>query len=256
MRRFIRWLNKRFGTFDLLPEYFTAAASQMQNILWGALLPFLAWGIWFIVSTPPTWVNLLAVGFALFLAGYYVWRADHLRLLQKIEITRLRVQSWVVDGREGRAHYFEVLNTSEALSIHGIRVELEAMKPEVDNLDWLPVPLQQKHDNPPHGIPHARTFDLNPGEHKDIDLVSSFTGDKFFTIHHIVGHGVNQRVPASGKHLLKVLVTAQGKSSARAVRCGSQFFSVNQETVKNKRSAVLRVAKLANMISQLSRVAK
>jgi len=33
MRHIFKWLNKRFGTFDLLPEYFTAAASQMQILL-------------------------------------------------------------------------------------------------------------------------------------------------------------------------------------------------------------------------------
>jgi hypothetical protein len=95
MQRFIKWLNKRFGTFDLLPEYFTAAAGAMQNILWGALLPFLAWGIWFIVGTPPMWINATAIGVALFLAGYYVWRADHVRLQQSIEIF---FHFWLLSG--------------------------------------------------------------------------------------------------------------------------------------------------------------
>jgi len=75
-----------------LPEYFTAAASQMQNILWGALLPFVAWGIWFIVSNPPMWINATAIGLALFLAGYYVWRADHVRLLPKFEVSEVCAQ--------------------------------------------------------------------------------------------------------------------------------------------------------------------
>jgi len=86
MRRFFKWLSRRFGTFDLLPEYFTAAGRRMQDILWGALLPFLAWGIWFIVSTPPIWINVTAVGFALFMAGYYVWRADHVRIIPKMRL--------------------------------------------------------------------------------------------------------------------------------------------------------------------------
>jgi hypothetical protein len=81
-----RWLKRRFATLDWLPEYFTAAAKTMQDILWGALLPFVAWGIWFIVSNPPTWVNATAIGTALFLAGYYVWRADHVRLIPRFEV--------------------------------------------------------------------------------------------------------------------------------------------------------------------------
>jgi hypothetical protein len=91
MRRIFKWLNKRFGTLDLLPEYFTAAGRRMQDVLWGALLPFVVWGIWFIVSTPPTWVNVTAVGIALFLAGYYVWRADHGRLIPGMNVLGPRI---------------------------------------------------------------------------------------------------------------------------------------------------------------------
>jgi hypothetical protein len=86
MSRLLAWIYKRFGTFDLLPQYFMAAGQQIQNVLWGALLPFLIWGIWFIVSNPPAWVNVTAVGVALFLAGYFVWKADHVRLIPKLGV--------------------------------------------------------------------------------------------------------------------------------------------------------------------------
>jgi hypothetical protein len=54
----------------------------------GAGVLAVGWGLWFIVGTPPTWVNWLAVFIALFLAGYYVWRADHLRFIPRLEISR------------------------------------------------------------------------------------------------------------------------------------------------------------------------
>jgi hypothetical protein len=96
-----QWLKRRFATFDWLPEYFTSAARTMQDILWGALLPFVAWGIWFIVSNPPTWVNATAIGTALFLAGYYVWRADHIRLIPGFKIDSYALQeSDTIDGLE------------------------------------------------------------------------------------------------------------------------------------------------------------
>lgn len=215
MRRIFTWLNKRFGTFDLLPEYFTAAGQQIQNVLWGALLPFLAWGIWFIVGTPPTWVNATAVGVALFLSGYYVWRADHIRLQQRIKIGRVTRQRWTVPIEHGipgatrgaDAFYFEVIGTSEAMSMHNVHVSLAEIIPQVENFEWLPVPLRQKHDHNWHG---AKEFDLNPSERKNIDFISALVGDDFFDVMHLVP-GVNQRVPVeSGRHYrLKVEVTAQ-----------------------------------------------
>jgi hypothetical protein len=92
MRPIVQWFKRRFTSFDLLPEYFTAAAKEMQNVLWGALLPFVGWGIWFIVSTPPAWVNWMAVLLAVLLGGYYTWRADHIRLLPRFEVKRFHVQ--------------------------------------------------------------------------------------------------------------------------------------------------------------------
>ena len=211
MRRIFKWLNKRFGTFDLLPKYFTAAAGAMQNILWGALLPFLAWGIWFIVSSPPTWVNVTAIGVALFLAGYYVWRADHVRLQQKIVVTRVIPQKWEHEQNNvvglATAYYFEIVNTSEAVSIKGASAKLAEIRPAVANFEWLPVPLLQKHDNPFPGIPHAKTFQLNPGEPVHIDLVSAFQCEEHINVRHIV-QMVNTLIPA-GRYELKVMITAE-----------------------------------------------
>ncbi len=208
MRRFIRWLKRRFSTFDLLPEYFTAAASQMQNILWGALLPFLAWGIWFVVSTPPTWINVTALGLALFMAGYYVWRADHVRLQQKIEVTRVRTHSWPHrDGGEGTQYYIEIVNKSEAATIHGVRVQLLEIIPEIENRDWLPIPLHLQHDNPISGV-LAQSFDLHPSEPKNIDLFTTVAGSNVAHISHIVS-GADLRVPITGRCRLRVMVNAE-----------------------------------------------
>jgi hypothetical protein len=108
MRRIFTWLNKRFRTFDLLPEYFTAAGSQMQDILWGALLPFLAWGIWFVLGNPPMWVNATAIGLALFMAGYYVWRADHVRLLPQLKANGICLQETPTSFETITAIYVQV----------------------------------------------------------------------------------------------------------------------------------------------------
>jgi hypothetical protein len=142
-----------------------------------------------------------------FLQGIFVWRADHARLEQRISIIQVFKQSWSVHARDATAYYFEVVNKSEALTIRAIRVQLAEISPEVENLNWLPVILHQKHDNAP--LPQrAKNFDLNPGEPKHIDLVSAFVQDDHFEIEHIVS-GVNREVRGAGHHRLKVMVTAE-----------------------------------------------
>jgi hypothetical protein len=129
--------------------------------------------------------------------------------MQNISITRLRDQKDKVGGRDWVMYYFEVVNKSEALTIEWVHAQLEEMIPEVKNLDWLPVPLQQKHDNSLLGNARKTDFNLNPSEHKHIDLVSAFYGDDHFTVHHIVGAGVNQTVPLAGRHRLRIRTTAK-----------------------------------------------
>jgi hypothetical protein len=206
IRKVFRWIAKRFHTLDRLPEYFDAAAGQMQDILWGALLPFLAWGIWFIVSTPPTWINVTAIGSALFMAGYYVWRADHLRLEKKIEVTQVRRHTWDRGVKLGVQYYFEIVNKSEGMTIHQIRAQLKEMIPEIENISWLPIVLHQQHDNV---TPYAQSFDLAPSEPKHLDLLTGIDGEKYFNVSHILGPSVRAVVQITGKHRLKVMITGE-----------------------------------------------
>jgi hypothetical protein len=147
----------------------------------------------------------------LFFAGYYVWRADYVRLQRRICITKVFDQKWWHGDfkRDAIAYYFEIVNKSEALSIHGVRVQLAEISPMVLNFNWLPVLLHQRHDNPLQGTDYKRTFDLNPSEPKHIDFVSALVGSTFFVVEHIAGAGVNQRVPLTGRHRLRVMVTAE-----------------------------------------------
>jgi hypothetical protein len=83
-----RWLK----TFNLFLEYLQAAGRHWQEILGGVSVPFLLWGGWFIVGNPPAWINWIAVLLALLIAGYYTWRADHVRLMPKFVVEALHVQ--------------------------------------------------------------------------------------------------------------------------------------------------------------------
>ncbi len=83
-----QWFKRRFRELDLLEIYFPLVFTRWQAALWGGSVLAVGWGIHFIVAltTPPAWVNWLAVLFALFFVGYYVWRVDHLKLISKFEV--------------------------------------------------------------------------------------------------------------------------------------------------------------------------
>jgi len=84
---------------------------------------------------------------------------------------------------------------------------LKEIRPSAPNFGWLPVTLLQKHDNPLPGVPHSKTFNLNPGEPIHIDLVSAFQRDQHISIRHIVNM-INTLIPA-GRYELQVMITAE-----------------------------------------------
>jgi hypothetical protein len=91
MRRIAKFFKKRWNTYAFLREYFHAIGQEWQDLLWGPGVLAVLWGIWFLVGSPPTSVNWMAIVVALFLAGYYVWRAEHVRLLPGLEFGGARV---------------------------------------------------------------------------------------------------------------------------------------------------------------------
>ncbi len=131
--------------------------------------------------------SLSAVGFVIatvvFIAGYQIWRDDHLRLQPKLQVSRVVLQSLTQatypntppppnkKTGESAAYYFEIVGIGEACTIQDVQVQLAKINPEVRNLEWLPVHLFQKHDNATG--PRAKSFDLHPGAVKHIDLVSA-----------------------------------------------------------------------------------
>jgi hypothetical protein len=196
----------------LLWQYWQAFKSTAWEIFWGASVIGIAFGIYTLFYAPSKLLLLLYLLGVSLVAGYYTWRADHVRLQQKLCITKVYEQKWmIVPEDQAVAYYFEVVNRSEAETIHGVHVQLENMIPEVENLNWLPIPLRQKHDNPLAGTDYKRDFDLNPSERKHIDFVSAHCGGDHFDVEHIAGAGINRSVPVIGQdhHRLRVMITAQ-----------------------------------------------
>jgi hypothetical protein len=82
---------QKFRQTHLVFQYFTLLAVAWQALLWGGSMLAVAWGIRFIVGEWPTWVNWTAILIAVFVAGYYTWRTDHVRLIPGIKVIGVRV---------------------------------------------------------------------------------------------------------------------------------------------------------------------
>jgi hypothetical protein len=84
------WFKRRFKSFDLLPDYFRSAALHWQDVLWGASVLAIGFAVWWFLGNPsPRIIGLYLVS-AMFVAGYYVWRADHVRLMPKLTLGDVR----------------------------------------------------------------------------------------------------------------------------------------------------------------------
>jgi hypothetical protein len=150
-------------------------------------------------------VVVLCLFVALFVSGLENYRRLRPRLAIKPEPM---LQEWI-DTTEGpcQAYYIEVANLSEETTIEDVNVRLEAIRPEVLNLNWLPVNLHIKHDNNPGR--YMQHFSLNPGEKRHIDLAGLAGNSPKISIEHIV-QGVNKFIP---KGSYELTVTASGKNT-------------------------------------------
>ena len=97
--RLIKWLKSKLGTFDYFWDYIEAAYNHFNDIFWGVAvvgavyaIPFLIYGLSSQFRQFPSWLNWLAIVMAVLLAGYYVWRPYHIRLIPKIRVAGVHFQ--------------------------------------------------------------------------------------------------------------------------------------------------------------------
>jgi hypothetical protein len=196
-------------------SYCKAFIKLWWEVFWGATVLGILFTLYTLWHSPARMWFLGYVLIVVFLTGYYLWRDNYIRLEQKLEITRVQTQEWMIPqgaanaGHLTRAYYFEVLNLSEGATIENVRVQLKSMIPGVSNLDWLPIHLRLKHDSPTDGQKYTQSFDLNPREPRNIDFVSALEGDNRFSICHVAGWA-NDKVPFDTEgNRLQVMVTAK-----------------------------------------------
>jgi hypothetical protein len=101
MRQFRTWLMKQLEKLLLMPDYFRALAKEWLNILFGETLVGIGFLVWWSLGAPTNHALVVVFVIAMFVAGYYAWRAHHARLTPRLEICGACVQDTPVLGDLG-----------------------------------------------------------------------------------------------------------------------------------------------------------
>src|ERR1039457_3417890 len=109
MRRMSGWLKTRVKTFSLLLKYGKAIAKEWMNILFGETVIGAMFLIWWAIVNPKNPPLILIFVAAIFVAGYFVWRADHIRLTPKFKVDKIIVQRTETEDPNTIKMYVQVI---------------------------------------------------------------------------------------------------------------------------------------------------
>jgi predicted membrane metal-binding protein len=111
MRSFSAWITRQFQKLLLLPDYFRALAREWLNILFGETLVGIAFLLWWALANPPNPRLILAFIAAMFVAGYYAWRAEHIRLVPKFTIREAKIQPTETESPTEMNMFIQIIPT-------------------------------------------------------------------------------------------------------------------------------------------------
>jgi hypothetical protein len=201
-----------------LADFIMGKMSPDRKAVWDAMwiTPKWGWKVWIIGLLVITVLMLFEGSYRLQHATIKAARLKQQELEAKltpslyIEEEPL-LQTWTItpSGVPARSYYIGVKNTSVATTIEHVKARLTRIEPMVTNLEWLPIALHIKHDNPilfgdPTFTP-AFEFTLNPGDMVHVDLVSAMQHSPTITVEHVVPN-INKSMPP-GRYKLTILVT-------------------------------------------------
>jgi hypothetical protein len=78
--------------FKLLWEYLLAFKATAWEIFWGASMAGIIFGLCTLEWAPSKTVLLLYLLLVTFMAGYAMWKADHIRLMPKLKVTEFKIE--------------------------------------------------------------------------------------------------------------------------------------------------------------------
>jgi hypothetical protein len=138
MRSIGQWFRRRFKELDLLEDYFPLLFTRWQAALWGGSVLAVAFGWHFVTADWPYPVRVTACVAALFFAGYYVWRADHVRLMPKLSMGDISMTYTGTGVPNQKRRYVQVLVKCETEGpINNCRGQLLRVSNWVEDSDGL-----------------------------------------------------------------------------------------------------------------------
>jgi hypothetical protein len=99
MRRFWKFLKSHYRSYDLLLDYLGSVKYAGWDVMWAPVLPSIVyWLLWFLPNPPAWWITLIYGLWLVVVAGYFLWRPNHVRFIPNIKITRaLQQETPVMD---------------------------------------------------------------------------------------------------------------------------------------------------------------
>src|SRR5437763_932413 len=86
-------------------EYWISVWNHAWEIWWGAGVIGAICTVWTLYYAPSRWILGWVAAWVFLVAGYYAWRADHLRLVKKISITLVPGEPWTIaQGQANAGH--------------------------------------------------------------------------------------------------------------------------------------------------------
>jgi hypothetical protein len=169
------------------------------------------WEVWLIV-----FLTFLILG--LIEGSFRQHSAITARLKPKAVFKKLDFHTWDLQGGEiGTQYYVEVFNSSTVHTIHDVRVQLMEIAPLSENIK-TPVFLHIQHDAPERFEDSIKSFDLNPEESKNVDLVAGASHGSGFRVCHVSGSPeMDKTVSAHVKRVLRVEIKARDLPPASAL---------------------------------------
>jgi hypothetical protein len=163
-------LLRQFGKLSLLSVYFGAIAKEWINILFGETLIGIGFVLWWSLAGPSNTKLIVAFVAAMFVAGYYAWRAEHIQLMPKFvvaQFTRQTTDTFDQTGKQnGWSEYFQLvprcLTEANVEQCRGLLTSIEmldgfshgwkSVEDEVMFLEWshgdaTPIPLYPHAEN-------------------------------------------------------------------------------------------------------------
>jgi hypothetical protein len=110
MRHFWKFLKAHYRGYDFLPDYIRSIKYAGWDVIWAPLLPsLLYWLLWFRPNPPSWWITLFYAVWVVIVAGYFLWRPNHIRLIPKLGVGEVSMVYTGTGVPDHKRRYVQVL---------------------------------------------------------------------------------------------------------------------------------------------------